>query len=157
MDLQELHQRTGIPRRKLRYCLDHGLAPGLTIEIAADEAGRPRRFHWDVGFAIVCAARLLELGLPHERIRGFLSGVLTIEVVGKGPAKKAIVAILERRIAARAHLGDGQYVRVTAPDFHYDSGWLAPGTPSALPPQYRPVVELTLDLEAILRQVADPL
>src|SRR5262245_52839072 len=74
VDLQTLHERTGIGKRKLRYCLDHKLIPELSIELADDEAGRPRRFADDVGFGIVCAARLLDLGLPHETIRLFLAG-----------------------------------------------------------------------------------
>ncbi len=72
MDLQQLHERTGISNRKLRYCLDHALVPGVSI--GQDEVGRPRKFHEDVGFGIVCAAKLLELGLPHETIRLFLRG-----------------------------------------------------------------------------------
>lgn len=155
MDLQELHERTAIPRRKLRYVLDHGLVPGLPVEIAAGEAGRPRRFHDDVGVAIVCAARLLELGLPHETIRHFLAGLVKIELRGKGRGRgePALRAVLERRWPATAHLGDGVNVRLTVEDLEYDSGWHAPAGAAPVPRTYRPFVHLSLDLGRIQAQI----
>lgn len=63
MDLQELAQRTALPLRKLRYVVDHDLVPELHYKLAHDEAGRPRRFASDVGFAIACVTSLLEGGL----------------------------------------------------------------------------------------------
>ena len=153
MDLQELHDRTGLNRRKLRYCLDHGLVPGLNIEIAANQAGRPRKFHEDVGFGIVCAATLLELGLRHERIRHFLNGLLEITLKGEGTSKPALVAIFERRAPAVARLGDGVYVRLTVADYGYDSGWVDPAGIHWPPHCYRPISEVVLDLGQILEQL----
>lgn len=154
MDLQELHDRTGISKRKLRYCLDHQLVPGLNIEIAASEVGRPRKFHDDVGFGLVCAARLQELGLPHATIRRFLGGLLQISLdTKKRPSKPAVVAVLERRLAATAQLGDGVNVRLIIGDPQWDSGWIAPGNPAKLAADYQPTVRVSLDIGRILREI----
>lgn len=155
MDLQSLQQRTGIPIRRLRYVVDHRLVPELYIDLTPHEAGRPRRFAEDVGFGIVCAARLLDLGLPHKVIRRFLDGMLQIELPAskRGPAKGALVAVLEQGIDACAELGDGLNVRMLAPDVSYESPWFAVGNPAPLSKSYRPTVVVTLDLGQIRKQV----
>jgi hypothetical protein len=154
VDLTDLFNRTGISRRKLRYCVDHQLIPALTIEIAADAQGRPRKFHEDVGVAIVCAARLQELGLPHERIRQFL-GCLS-QIPGPRRGTRALVEVIERRLPAVARLGDGAHVRLTYRDndieYDYDSGWRC-GDGTQLPADYQPTVEVVLNLEPIFRQI----
>ena len=153
MDLQTLHERTGISKRKLRYCLDHRLVPGLNIELAADEAGRPRKFADDVGFGIVCAAKLQDSGLPHETIRRFLAGMMEIELPGPGTPKLALVAILENGLPISGHLGDGMNVRLVADDPSYDSGWRVPGNPAKISADYCPTVEVVLNLKKIRDEV----
>lgn len=149
MDLQQLHDKSGITKRKLRYCLDHQLVPGLDILIAPDEVGRPRKFADDVGFGIVCAAKLLELGLPHEVIRQFLNGLLHVTLSGRGPEKSALMAILNKSTRAFAHLGDSLNIRLAAEDLGFDSGWFIPGNPAKISADYRPALEVVLDLGQI--------
>ena len=153
MDLQELHERTDIELRKLRYCLDHDLIPGLYIELTPREAGRPRKFAPDVGFGIVCAAKLLELGLPHEVIRKFLQGMLEIVIQGTGAPKRALLAVLEQRVPAVAQLADGERVRIVSGDPMYDSGWTPPIRRAKRADEYKPVVMVTLDIGQIRDQV----
>jgi hypothetical protein len=153
MDLQQLHQRTGVPLRRLRYCLDHALVPDLYIQGTPDEAGRPRKFAPDVGFGIVCAAELLKLGLAHERIRGFLKGLLGIELCGKGGTKPALAAVLEQSYAAEALLGDGLNVRIVVEELEYDSGWVVPGNPAKPDRSYRPLSIISLNIGQIRDRV----
>lgn len=149
MDIQQLHERTGINKRKLRYCLDHALVPGVSI--GKDEVGQPRKFHDDVGFGIVCAAKLLELGLRHETIQLFLRGML--EARFETPPNQSILAtILTQELAAKAELGDGLNVRVML-DGVKECQWHAPGNPAPLASSYQPLVVVTLDLGGIFRQV----
>ena len=150
MDLQELHERTSISRRKLRYCLDHALVPGISI--GKDEVGRPRKFPADVGFGIVCAAKLLELGLPHETIRLFLRGLLEVRYQ-KPPHELVLATILGRELPARAELGDGVNVRMVVEEPKVDFGWRAPGNPAPLSPTYEPLVLVTLNLGKIYQQI----
>jgi hypothetical protein len=153
MDLQELHERTEIDLRKLRYCLDHSLVPGLYIELTPREAGRPRKFAPDVGFGIVCAAKLLDLGLPHEVIRKFLQGMLGIVIQGTSTPKRALLAVLERREPAIAQLADGERVRIVAGDPEHNSGWIPPIRSAKRALEYKPVVMVTLDIGQIRDQV----
>jgi hypothetical protein len=51
---------------------------GLRIEIAEGAVGRPRRFHEDVGFAICCAAELIETGLDRQTVRTFMAGMTEV-------------------------------------------------------------------------------
>lgn len=152
MDLQQLHAQTGIDLRKLRYCLDHELVPGLRIAPTPGEAGRPRKFAEDVGFGIVCAARLLELGLPHKSISGFLEGMLRCRIARKGCEKPALLAVLEQTVPATAQLGDGKYIRIRVPEYGYDSGWVSPNH-RVRGGDYRPIVIVELDIGQIRDQV----
>ena len=156
MDLSELSSRTGIDRRRLRYVLDHELVPALHIKIADDSVGRPRQFEEDVGFGIVCAARLLELGLRHDTIRAFLGGLLEIKLTSTDPFL-ALRFVLDRNHSAFADLGDGQRVRIRvinknmAPDT--DTGWIIPGQRSRRDHSFAPTGIVTLDIGRIRDEV----
>ena len=150
MDLAELSRRTGLERRKLRYVLDHKLVPSLRIEIVDNEVGRPRYFADDVGVGIVCAARLLDAGLPHEAIKRFLTGLLEIKFPGdKVPA---LVHVLKGKDPAQADFGDSDRVRLLINGDH-DSGWFAPGKRSRAVTKFSPKVTVSLDLGLIRDEV----
>lgn len=162
MDLQELSERTGITRRKLRYVLDHDLVPGLKVAIAEGEVGRPRKFHGDVGVGIVCAAHLLDMGLRHEQIRWFLEGITTLSIGGK----PALLCLFERHsdlasqgepFESEAFLGDGINIRLTLKNLDYDSKWRAPQNPAPLAATYVPKSQVVLNLGRILDEVMLPL
>jgi len=159
VDLQTLSQRTGIPIRRLRYCLDHNLVPGLRIEISANEAGRPRKFADDVGFGIACAATLIGAGYGRKTVAYFLKGLLeTYLHYEEGDRELALAAVLRRDdCTARAELGDGVNVRVV---FHVpgcdtgcDTGWVCPGNPAPLVKSYHPTTYIGLDLSRIRDKV----
>ena len=153
MNLQDLHQRTGIRIRKLRYCLDHSLIPGLDVDLTPGEAGRPRQFSNDAGFAIICAASLLSLRIRHETIRSFLRGLTEIPIHGKGRKKSLLVSILEGRLRAHGQLSDDGKVRIIVEEPEYDSKWLTPGKPSKPVENYEPRASVTLNLGKIRDQV----
>ena len=153
MDLQELHRRTGINVRKLRYCIDHELVPGLSIDLAPGKAGRPRSFAEDVGFGIVCAACLLELHLRHDTIRAFLGGLLNIPIRGKGPPKSVFVSVLERGFPAQALLSDDGKIRIVVGEANYDTGWILPDHPTQPVEGFEPRAYVTLDFGKIRDQV----
>ncbi len=147
MDLHTLSLRTGFSVRKLRYCLDHGLVPGLRIELTTGEAGRPRKFHEDVGFGLTCAATLLDAGFNRSTVRAFLKALLCITLRSCESEKLALVAVLEGRLAAVAEFGDGMNIRVVVGD--WDSGWQCPTNPAPLAESYRPTTYIGLDLGQI--------
>lgn len=72
MDLKQLSKRTKITSRRLRYILDQKLVPTAEIKIAVSEVGQPRQFSDRVAFLIVCAARMIDLGLPPRIVQRFL-------------------------------------------------------------------------------------
>lgn len=156
LDLRELSERTRIETRKLRYCLDHGLLIEPEIEFAERERGQPRRFGEDVAFDLVCAAWLVDLGLPHPRIRMFLALMGRVPlgrdrlIGGPRPSRsivrRAVDEIRERRLPGRARLGDGAMIRVeVCGDAPFDSGWVTPYGHS-VDANWTPNVEVTLDL-----------
>jgi hypothetical protein len=146
VDLTELSRKTAIDRRKLRYVIDHGLVPRLHIEIVGDEVGRPRHFAADVGFAIVSAAKLLDLGLPHATIRLFLSGLLVAKLKTTD-SQPALVAVLQGNLPAVATLADGQWVRLTVGS--EDLPWINPATRSQPKNGFRPITTVVLDIGQI--------
>ena len=71
MTLQELADRTGIPLRKLRYVVDDDLIADLSLEVAENEAGRPRFFSDILAMEIAIAAQLSTAGLKRTAVRHF--------------------------------------------------------------------------------------
>ena len=153
MDLQELAERTRIPVRRLRHCLDEGLVPGLKIQIAENEVGRPRRFHEDVGFAICCAAKLIEAGVDRSTVRAFMNGMS--EVTFPNSQKLVIVAFIERQAKGLAHLGDSCNMRfeLEVSGLPHEVKWVNPGNPAPLVPEYRPMTIISLDIGQVGTQV----
>ena len=125
MDLAELAQRSKLDRRKLRYVLDHKLVPELHIEIKDEEHGRPRHFAPDVGFGIVCAARLQEAGLVHETIRRFLTALIEVRFDKTNP-EPALASVLRRKLPAYADWGDDDLVQLRVDT--WTSGWRRAGS-----------------------------
>jgi DNA-binding transcriptional MerR regulator len=144
-DLADVHKRTGISTRKLRYCLDHGLIPGMELRMAVNESGRLRKFNEIFGFMLICVVKLLEIGLPHQKIRLFMDGLC--EIFGTyDPKQIATEAILNKDRQVHAYFGDGMNMRVVVDQRRYDSGWIAPNNPAKLDASYAPTWMVTLDL-----------
>jgi len=153
MDLQELHRRTGIKVRKLRYCIDHDLVPGFPIDLTPDKAGRPRSFAEDAGVGIVCAACLLDLHLRHDTIRTFLGALPRIPIRGDGPPLPLFVKVLEQRFPAEAQLSNDGKIRIVVHEVDYDSKWMNPDDQSKPDADYEPQAFVTLNLGMIRDQV----
>ncbi len=151
MDLTELVRRTGIERRKLRYVLDQQLVPELRINVVDDEVGRPRQFADDVGLAIVCAAKLLDLGLAHDTIRDFLSGLIYVKFQA-GDSQTALVHLLGNEEPACAEFGDGRTVRIRAQN-DATTPWTSLKKPHRQVADFSPMITVTLDLGQIRDQV----
>lgn len=149
MDLAELAHRSKLDRRKLRYVLDHKLIPDLHIEIKDEEHGRPRHFAPDVGFGIVCAARLQQAGLYHENIRGFLKALLELKFDTKDP-QPAFAYVLKRDLPAYADWGDYEFARLRVDD--WNSGWRRAGS-GREDKTADPVLVITLNIGRIRDQV----
>lgn len=149
MDLAELSQRSQLERRKLRYVLDHKLVPELHIDIKDEEHGRPRHFAEDVGFGIVCAARLQEAGLLHNSIRGFLKALLELKFKAEDPLC-ALAYVMRHKHAAYADWGDDKYARLRVGD--WDSGWRKFGSRKP-DPDVDPLLIMTLNVGRIRDQV----
>lgn len=154
MDFQELAERTRLPIRRLRHCLDEGLVPDVKVTASEHEVGRRRKFHDDVGFAICCAAQLLASGVDRSTIRTFLSGLA--EVRFPADEKLVISALFEHHAGGTAELGDGVNMRLRLTDLpmdDYDTGWVHPGNPADLAADYSPTTIIALDIGRIAAQV----
>src|SRR5688572_27302076 len=73
LSLDEIADRAGLPTRKLRYVLDHGLLPGAAA--ASRGRGAARRFTGFEAFGIVLAAVMLEAGLKRALVRDGLAAL----------------------------------------------------------------------------------
>jgi hypothetical protein len=147
LDLAELSRRSKIERRKLRYVLDHQLVAPSFVKIKNATARRSRHFDEVAAFAIVCAARLLDLGLPHPTIRSFLEGILDI-IVTVPPFSPLVMG----GFPAFAELGDGSRVRVIVANFDWE--WNASQGARPTNCASKPVAVVRLDIGQIWDQVA---
>lgn len=87
MDLQTIATRTALPVRKIRYVLDNRLLPGLRVAGQPDVVGRARSLTDLEGFAVACAATLLELGVKKEAVVELMNG-LSGYPMDENPARK---------------------------------------------------------------------
>ena len=151
MDLQTLHSRTGLSLRKLRYVVDHELVPGMKIVLAPGEAGRPRQFADDIGWAIACAAALLESGVQRTIIPKFLEVLRSIEVESGNDRAPVIPCLLRNPQPAEALLADGTHVKLTV--YVNDFGWRTLDGKMSPAPKKKPRVTISIDLGQITREI----
>ena len=153
MDLQELAERTNIPIRRLRHCVDEDLVPGLKVSVSEKEVGRRRKFHSDVGLLICCAARLVEAGIDRTTVRIFLSGLLKVRFTEEN--KSAFITLYQEQATGIAQLGDKLNMRIQlkVAGTGLDTGWVHPGNPARLAEEYRPITSICLDIGQIGTQV----
>jgi hypothetical protein len=155
-DLAEIAATSGLPPRKLRYVLDHGLLPGG----AARSRGRgaARSFEPFECFGRVIAAVMLEAGLRRATVRDCLAALVRSR--DGGPETIPLY---------RAHMangptwlegGDGSYARLVGPGGSSVTGataqWLPLGKQTPAPAGYAPLVRVTLDVAQIRGKVWRP-
>src|SRR5438045_8059 len=83
--LHDLSKRTGVPLRKLRYCVDHELVPPRTWLIADDEPGKPRQFDRIGAVYLICAVRLLEAGFRRDAVKQMVKSTESLPKRGRNP------------------------------------------------------------------------
>ncbi len=160
MDIAELAEITGIERRRLRYVLDHELVPRLHLTFVEDAAGRPRQFYPDVGFAIVCAAKLLDFGLAHQKIHNFLAGLLELPFRNNphpdpsSPREEdsSVRTLLQQQhLSATAYLADDGWIKASFEfDGHlHETRWYSFETKEYRPKNFKPFTVLSLDVSRI--------
>jgi hypothetical protein len=116
MDLTDIHRKTTLPVRKLRYVLDHGLLPGTRVKTDLQRVGHPRSFTDFEGFSIAVAAALLDAGLRRGIIARFFDAMTQIEWRKIGPRNRLIgpleTAFYSPESSSRAEIADGRYLAI---------------------------------------------
>ena len=102
-----------------------------------------------MAFGIVCAAQLLELGLPHARIRQFVGGLAEIQAPGRGRKKLLLVALLAHAHPAIAHFSADGRIRIIYGADDLDSGWKIPAGQSPAVQTGKPTAFVALENEMI--------
>jgi hypothetical protein len=152
-DLSLLSELTGIKLRKLRYCIDHELAPEKNWFLLDDEVGRPRTFGFVTAVFLVCAVHLLEAGCKRETVKSILNFAARISKprAGRHPIKTIVEAVIADGLAGRFHVGDSAYARW---EFGADdTGWLPMNRKGGPIAGLEPKVVISLDFGAIRDQV----
>ncbi len=154
MDLQTIAELTRLPVRKIRYVVDQRLLPGLRVEGQPDLVGRARILTDLEGYAVACAAILLESGVRKEAVVEFMAALSGFPMGQASAGKKSIRALqkaYEPKVTpAEAFLADGMNLR-----FKFgreDTGWLQTGTYAPLSRGYEPRMVISINL-AYLRDV----
>lgn len=157
MDIQELAHLTETPVRRLRHCLDAGLVPGLEVQQGKNVVGRRRQFNEDVGFAICCAAKLLEADVGRGAVVALLTALRNLTFADG--SKLVLNEFFQRGAAGWASLGDGCNVRLevefkgSIDDAPYDTGWIVADSLEKLEKSYRPTTEIRLNIGRIVAQI----
>jgi hypothetical protein len=146
--LADLAQSSGIPVRKLRYVLDHGLLPGAQDN--SQGRGTARAFTFFGCFVIVVAALMLEAGLRRSLVRDCLAAL------SRNPKRRINEVPLYRAFAhdelAQLEIGDWRFARlIVTPTSRpaLDTGWLALSDVRPPDDPYTPLVCVVLDLGQI--------
>jgi hypothetical protein len=148
MDLQTIASRTGLPIRTVRYVLDNRLLPGTRVVGQPNALGRARHLLDDEGFAVACAAKMLQSGIKKETVIKFMDALCSFvweKRHGFRVPSTAIVKAFEQSASpAIAMFGDGANLRLTIGD--RDTKWMQPGTWARLADDYEPRVVIRIDL-----------
>jgi hypothetical protein len=153
MDLIQVCQVTGLPLRRLRYVLEHGVLPGA----AKASRGRriPRSFTGFEGFGIAVAAVMMEAGLRRSLVADAIA-ILTVEP--PIPDAKTRCSLLKAYGASgetRLEIGDGVNVHLQSVGGYqpFDTGWLQAATGAAVDKSYAPLVLISIDVGRFRRPI----
>ena len=116
MDLNTLIDRTGLPRRLVRYVVDHDLVGFGKILSQGDAVGRARRFADDVGIGIALAAYMLQAGLKRDLVVRILETLPDIYFKEKDGSfdTPVLPSLIVRPIPATLEILDAKHVRFTS-------------------------------------------
>jgi hypothetical protein len=149
-DLARIAETSGLPPRKLRYVLDHGLLPGGRV--VSRGRGAARSLEPLSAFAVVIAAVMLEAGLKRALVRDCMAGIC--QPSGRDPSSMPLARALYARGPARLEVGDWRYVRLVAQRIpgrrvasaDTDTGWLPLAGHAPPAPGFTPLMSIGLDL-----------
>lgn len=156
MDIAAIVQRTGIPTRRLRYVLDHGVLPvGKQV---SKGRGAVRSFTDFEAFGLTCAALMLEAGLRRSLVRGCMD--LLCGRYGRGTPVHQIpfYQAFQSRGAVSLEIGDGVNVRLHEPVGQgplLDTGWRQAETGAALQDGYEPLVLVRINVGSLKKLLTD--
>jgi len=137
--LKDIARRTGLPVRRLRYVLYHGLVP--TLPTHGSGRGFARRFDEEGARSIGIAAALLEAGLPRGEVTQCLRHIVTSHARATS-ARRASGHLRRLDVAERQYLR-----RVTR---NGAGPWTAMRSAAGPPPHgYQPLFTVTLNLERL--------
>jgi hypothetical protein len=151
MDLQTVARLTRLPVRKIRYVLDHRLLPRLRVAGQPDLVGRARILTDLKGFAVACAAILLESGVRKEAVVEFMAGLSDFPVGKRRDDKHPVYAVQKafeaKGMPAEAMLAD--WINLRFKFGRHDTGWVQPRTYAPLADMYQPRVVISIDLASL--------
>jgi hypothetical protein len=152
-NLQDLSNLTGIPVRKLRYCLDHQLVPPEGWFVGDAEIGRQRRFNLDAAIYLVCAARLLIAGCKRDAVRRLLRSA---DLLGPQTHRKKIYlphisGAIFGATPAVVDFGDDTHARWRVGG--KDSGWMRLGRAPKADIDFEPTVVISLDFANVRKSL----
>lgn len=107
MDIASLSEKCGIPQRKLRYVLDHGLVPGLSPR--QQGRGNARQFDELEATALITAGSLFQFGVPAAHIRQTFAALGGIS--NKGRKVSAVAVLREQHLFILGSESAGLYFK----------------------------------------------
>jgi hypothetical protein len=144
LDVYEIARCTGLPVRKIRYVLEHGVLPGT--KRASRGRRVTRRFTLFESFGIACAALLLEGGLRRHAVQDCME-VLSSPPRGTHAAREVPLyrALYEAELTC-LEVGDGVNVRLIGRSSTGSPGtdWIQAATGEAMASSYIPLIRLSI-------------
>lgn len=145
VNVTELADRTGIEPRRLRYAVDHGIAPARNSRRLSPGRGVARSLTEEEALAVSLSALLLTAGLSRDYVIAFLRDFARREVAGRQPVSRGLQGLQEIALA------DGRYASLRGSGA--EQGWrdLRDGSPA--PEGYRPLVMGRINVQELRRRI----
>jgi hypothetical protein len=153
LDIAEIASRTGIAPRRLRYVLDQKVIP--LGDDASQGRGSARRFSRYDGFALACAAFLLDAGLRRAVATNCMMLLGRFDRPSPLLHEVPLLWAYSRANSGVLEVGDGINVRLwsgtNSGKGGQNTGWWQASTGAKLREGYEPLVTVRIDI-AKLRQ-----
>jgi hypothetical protein len=153
LTLAEIAERTGIPRRALRYVLDHDVLP--VAEKASKGRGTAREFDERDALLVAAAALMFSGGLRRQTVKETMDLLHTTEPRrNRYWAERAYDPAEAYERLRRIEIGDGVNIRpIYGPlprvKIEEIQMWRQAGTDALLAADYRPLITVTIDMEKL--------
>jgi hypothetical protein len=124
VDLKEISKKTGVPLRKLRYVVDHGIAPKSNVALRGNGLAQPRLYTDSGATLVLIGGAILEAGVKRELASQMVLAVCELQWKRGRSWRSVLESVVYESLNATLTVADGSFLKLDISERKWSSGWL---------------------------------